>query len=304
MVPMKRNLKFLTLGTALLFLISMAACSGNLATGGLSDADALATSQAANPLPTQISGQGLKVSASNACLVKEEVSISTDTDQGDLLAWSPTQDELAYVRPANGRWAWFVGDLVVYDIDLDKEMYVSIDQEVFGDLTWGPDATALAYIVLDSDQRTYTVLVLDMATGTDLDIFASSSAQTDDWSSTKGITNWVSERNVVVTSSCGLDCARIYNYNTETGVLTIDGEERKNEDPSLTLTNEMISPGGTWTAVTDTRDNFWLANSSTGKAFILLEATEVKEVKWSNDSRYLALRTADKVYIYQMNCKK
>jgi len=100
-----------------------------------------------------------------------------------------------------------------------------------------------------------------------------------------------------------LDCARIYNYNIETGVITINGEERTNEDPSLTLDNEMTSPDGTYTLAVDTQDNLWMANGKTGKAFILLAATPVEEIKWSVDSRFIALRTAEKIQVYQVGCK-
>jgi hypothetical protein len=264
----------------------------------------LATAQALNPLPTEMSSLGLQMAQSDACLVKEDASITIDDKQGDLLAWSPVNDELAYVRPANGRWAWFVGDLVLYDVDLAKEAYTSSDLQVFGDITWSPEGNGLAYVVLDSSRKVYTVHVLNMLTGSDVDIFASSSAITDEWSSTKGVTNWVSERNVVVTSSCGLDCARIFNFNTETSAMTIDGEERKNEDSSLDLTNQMASPDGVWTLAIDTQDNLWAANQETGKAYILLANTTVDEIKWSVDSKYVALRTAEKVQIYQLGCKK
>jgi hypothetical protein len=144
--------------------------------------------------------------------------------------------------------------------------------------------------------------VLDVTGGGETDIFASTSAKTDDWASTKGVTEWADNNNLVVTSSCGPDCARIYNYNLEAGSLTIQGDERKSEDPSLHLINETTSPNGNWTTAADALDNFWLANSRTNKAFILLAGVVPQEIKWSADSRYLALRTEDKVYIYQVNC--
>lgn len=301
---MKRVSTWILLGVMMFSLLVISACSTTAADTGMDNTDVLATAQAANPLPTEMSSLGLQTAKIDACLVKEDASITIDNKQGDLLAWSPVNDELAYVRPANGRWAWFVGDLVLYDIDLAKESYTSTDKQVFGDVTWSPDGNALAYVVLDSSKEIYSVYVLNLLTGSDLEVFSANSAKTDEWSSTKGITNWASERNVVVTSSCGLDCARIFNYNIETSVMTIDGEVRKNEDKSLDLSNEMTSPDGTWTLAVDTQDNLWMANRETGKVFILLAATTVEEVKWSVDSKYVALRTAEKVQVYQVSCKK
>lgn len=298
---MKRISTWISLGVVMLSLLAISACS-TAADTGMDNTDVLATAQAVNTLPTEMSSLGLQTAESDACLVKEDASITIDSKQGDLLAWSPVNDELAYVRPANGRWAWFVGDLVLYDINLAKETYTTTDRQVFGDVTWSPDGNALAYVVLDSSKKIYSVYVLNLLTGSDLEIFSGNSAKTDEWSSTKGVSLWVSERNVVVTSSCGLDCARIFNYNVETSVMTIDGEVRKNEDKSLDHNTEMTSPDGTWTLAVDTQDNLWMANRKTGKAFILLAATTVEEVKWSLDSRYVALRTAEKIQIYQVNC--
>jgi dipeptidyl aminopeptidase/acylaminoacyl peptidase len=298
-----KRISTLILIFSLLLLLALAACSsGDTTTTELSDADALATAQAASVLPTQMVGQGMRSAKSTACLVWEDVSISTDTNQGDLLAWSPDGKSLAYVRPANGRWAWFVGDMVVYDFDSEKETYTSSDLEVFGDLTWSPDGSALAYVVLDPTAEIYTANVINLTTGTDISIFSGEAAKTDEWSSTKGISSWTDANSVVVTSSCGLDCSRIYSYNINSGVMTISGETRKKEDLSLTLINGMTSPDGVWQIEVDNLDNLWLANSETGRAFILLAATPVSEIKWSQDSQYLAIRIEEKVQVYQPDC--
>ena len=300
---MKRRPTIILLGTLLLFLAALTACSsGDTEVIEISDADALATAQASSPLPTQMVGQGMRSAKSTACLMWEDASISTDTNQGDLLAWSPNGESLAYVRPENNRWAWFVGDMVVYDFVESEETYASADLEVFGDLTWSPDGNALAYVVLDPAIKTYTAHVVDLTTESDILVFTGASAQTDEWSSTKGIRSWTDDRSVVVTSSCGLDCSRVYSYNIETGVMTISGETRKNEDLSLVLTNEMTSPDGVWQLDVDNLDNLWLANTETGRAFILLVATEVSELKWSPGSKYLAVRIEEKVQVYQLDC--
>lgn len=281
----------------------LTACSSGDTTGiDTSDADTLATVQAASVLPTQMAGESMRSAKSTACLVWEDASISTDTNQGDLLAWAPTGQALAYVRPENGRWAWFVGDMVVYDFNDEEETFASADLRVFGDLTWSPSGNSIAYVILDPTTKTYSAHAVDLTTGSDLAIFSSATAKTDDWSSTKGISRWLDESSVVVTSSCGLDCSRIFNYNIATGSMTISGETRKNEDLSLALINEMTSPDGVWMTEVDTLGNLWLANNETNRAFILLAATEVSEMKWSPDSQFLAIRIEEKVQVYKPDC--
>lgn len=301
----KRPILVFLLSTLLLVL---AACTDTIATPTETDADVLLTAQAANPLPTEMVAQGARVAASPVCLVQTFVTVGVnsdyvDTKQGDMLAWHPTRDELAYINPANGRWGWFVGNLTVYDFELQKEVLATSDLEVMGDITWSPDGSNLAYVVLDPQEKTYTVYVGGLASGLSVDIFGSS-AKTDDYSSTKGILEWVSDRNVVVTSSCGLDCSRKYNYNTETSVMTSEEETRKNEDPSLDLVNQTTSPDGVWTVAVDQNDNVWLSNAKTRVASVISTDAVVEEIKWSTDSRYLALRFSGSIKVFDTTCTK
>ena len=296
------NILNLLIGLAILFLVS--ACSTPASTA-LSDAAVLSTAQAANPLPTQLSGQGLRVVSNQACVVKEYVTIHVQDAQGDLIAWSPLHDELALVEPTNLKWGWFVGDLVVYDLALDKEVFVSQDQQVSGDLTWSPDASYLAYVVLDPKAKIYTVDLIGMTNYLSTEVFGgTNSARTDEWSSTKGISEWSSPRNLIVTSSCGLDCSRTYNFNTDTLRMTVQGETRKSEDTSLTLTNQDTSPDGKWQITTDNKDNVWLSSTKNSQASLLLANTVISEIKWSASSNYFALRTVDHVLIYEPLCSK
>jgi hypothetical protein len=188
----KRPILVFLLSTLLLVLV---ACTDTIATPTETDTDVLLTAQAANPLPTEMSAQGDRVAASAACQVQEFIPVGVtsdylDTKQGDMLAWNPVRDELAYVRPANGRWGWFVGDLVVYNFELQKEIYATSDLEVMGDITWAPDGSNLAYVVLNPDEKVYTVYVGGLTSSLSVDIFGSS-AKTDDYSSAKGILDWV-----------------------------------------------------------------------------------------------------------------
>lgn len=308
---MKRMKTLLLIGLGLAFLVGIGACTSSGTIPTLTDANTLLTAQAANPLPTEMAGQGLRVVPADVCQVQEYETVSNSDPQdatmadphGDMMAWSPERDELAYLRPVNGRWAWFVGDLVVYDFEMQKEVYTTKNLEVFGDLTWSPDGADMAYIVLNPAEKVYTVYVGGLTQSLSVDIFGSS-AKTDDYSSKKGIIGWDSGRNIVATSSCGLDCSRSYNYNTETQILTKQTETRKNADTSLTLVNQNTSPNGLWKVVVDQKDNVWLAKVDSGVASVISAGDAVREIKWSSSSKYLAIRYIDNVKIYDVTCKK
>jgi len=304
------HLYFLLGGLALLGLL-ISACSTTLTTGS-SDADVLLTAEAANPLPTELSSQGLSVVKTKACQVEKLVSVQVqsndvqvDTVQGDLIAWSPMGDEFAYVTPDNEKWGWFVGNLVVLDVKTQKAIFTSQNQEVNGDLTWSPDGSLLAYVVLDPKTKVYTVDIVNLSNGSTQDIFTSISPQTDSWSSTKGIDRWSNSQTLLVTSSCDVDCSRSYSYDVASGQLTAGAETRKSDDHTLNVTNQDASPNTRWEIAVDTNnDNVWLASSINGQASIILAGVTAYEIKWSTDSSYVALRTDDSVLVYEPICSK
>jgi hypothetical protein len=309
-ICMKQIKLLLILALGLTSLLVLSACSTTSSTSPVTDADILLTAQAASPLPTEMSGQGLRVVPAEVCKMQEFVPIKTadqqsgfiNDPQGDMLAWSPVRDELAYVRPFNGKWDWFVGDMVVYDLELQKEVYTSSNLEVFGDLTWSTDGANLAYVVLNPKENAYTVYVGGLTQSLSTDIFGAS-AKTDDYSSKKGISGWNSATDVVVTSSCGVDCSTIYNYNTQTQVLSKQNETRKNEDKSLVLVNQTTSPDKKWNVAVDESNNVWLSDVSAGKASIISTGSAVSEIKWSSSSKYLAIRFGDTIKLFDMACK-
>jgi hypothetical protein len=301
-----QNIKFITKLLNLLigfaFLTLLSACSSQT-NKPLSDTDVLATTMAANPLPTQLVGQNLQIVSQQACTVNDFVTINTEEPQGDLISWSPVNNVIAFLRPENQSWSWYIGDLVVYDPKKDNEILATQSQAVFGDLTWSPDGSSLAYIVLDQTTDTYTIRLVGLNDNTNIDIFGvNQPARTDNESSKKGIRGWSSANNLSVVSSCGQDCVTVFEFSKAAKSLAQQGDERKSDDKSLTISNEDTSPDGKWQITIDEVDNIWFTSKNDGQVSLLLTATPVNEIKWSSDSSYFALRTAERVLIYEPVC--
>ena len=281
-------------------LILLGACS---LLSSSSETDATGTEELPTPvtIPTQLRSQAQV--ESQTCLVAEKVAIQTDEVQGDLMAWSPNKDELAFVQPVNQYNGWYIGNILVYDAEDAEESFTSENETVSGDLTWSPDGDALAYVSLDQEEGIYTIKMLTLLDGVEVDLFGEiENARTDDFASLKAIREWPTASSLIVTSYCGTDCVRVYEFNPVSLVLNQQEEIRQNEDTSLVIANETSSPDGNWQLSVDENNNIWLTSTPTNQVSILLLAAEVSEYKWSKDSDYLALRTADMVRIYKLGC--
>jgi WD40 repeat protein len=267
-------------------------------------------------LPTQLSVQ-TRVD-SQTCQVAELVAIQTDELQGELMAWSPTGHALAFVQPVNQYSGFYIGDLAIYDASRKEIIFTSKDQAVFGDLTWSPGGNTLAYVSLDQTAGVYTVKTVTLANGIEVNIFGDNAA-TDDFASQKGILSWTNEPDLIVTSVCGADCVRLYQYNVVSQTLNALQEIRYNENNSLAVVDDLVSPDGYWQISIDNNDNTWITSGGeskittqpegsslsanvNGQISLVLADTPLQEMKFSKDSNYLALRTVEQVIIYQLGC--
>ena len=250
-------------------------------------------------LPTQLSVQ-TRVEG-QACEMTRLVTIQTDEIQGDLMSWSPKEDQLALLQPENGYSGWYIGTLVVYDALSGETVYTSNEKAVFGDLTWSADGNSVAFVSLDQEGGYYTVKVADLSSGGETDVL-DEAARTDDFASQKGILSWNGSPTLVMTSVCGSDCVRVYRYDPESQLLTEGEELRSNENNSLLLQNDDVSADDNWKVTVDDNDNCWLTDLSQNTISLLVADTEILEIKFSLSSQYLALRTAEEIGVYQLGC--
>jgi len=290
--------KFFIAFISMVFAILASGCAQLMGVSGTANEEATVTPTVI-AMPTQLSVQ-TRVE-SQTCEIAQQVTIQTDDKQGDLMAWSPQGDQLAFVQPVNQYSGWYIGDLVIYDLDKKEVVFTSKDKAVFGDLNWAPDGSALAYVELDQGAGIYTVKIAIPKDGNELDIFGDA-ASTDTFASKKGIISWLSMDDLSVTSICGSDCVRLYQYNYVSRTLNPGDEIRYNENTSLDLVNESNSPDGKWSITLDEKNNSWLSSVAENRISLLLAGTVVNEIKYSNDSRFLALRTNGQVLIYELGC--
>ena len=279
----------------------LAACSSGLSTS----ADPQAVETAMPAVPTQADGQQFELVNNQSCLIKELVSIQISDQQGDLIAWSPVSDELGFIEPDNQHWQFYVGQLALYSPAWDVIKVLTSDQEVFGDITWSPDGLSIAYISLNTVEEQYSVNLVDHDGNSRMDVFGDfNQARTDSWTSKKGISAWTPENDLILTSSCGADCARRYSYSPMTSSLVVTGEKRWSEDDSLAPNSNAESTNDKWTIQADKNDNMWLIATDRGEISLLLLDTAIDEIKWSSSSSYFALRTSDKILVYKPVCPK
>lgn len=262
------------------------------------------------------------------------ISIIEDRIHGGVMEWSDSAPLFAYVAPDNRYWAWFSGDAVVLNFADDAKVpdeYGNIpegmapselsttDLHVFGDFAFSPDNSKLAFTALRQNEKLYTVMVASLDSGLKdvIDLFPDSAAETDEYASDKSVIQWVSENIVQVTSSCGIDCERIYNINVRNGSITPQEEVRKyghegrNQDdhvieyderdyPVMNMPN--WSPNEQYVFYTDARRQTWIIREDTKQQFMLpVDGSDVLQTRWSYDSRFLAIRFEDSIEIYQID---
>ena len=270
--------------------------------------------------------KGNDVVGEQGCVIYAAPSITTfdDADDGGIFQWAEGQHRLAYVTPENRYWAWFSGDAAVLTIAEDPDdlsVVFTNGLKVFGDFAFSPNGSRVAFVVFRPSDKLYTVYVASVGSGLQLtsDLFPGNSASTDDYSSQKSVIGWTSENQVRVSTSCGIDCEKVYRINSDTGALVFEEETRKHGHfgrvfeplvrtldvryyPEMSYSNWSRSENLVF--YIDERDAVWILDDRTKQQYQLgIEGDGILQSAWSYDAKYLAIRYAEEILVYQVKCK-
>lgn len=276
-------------------------------------------------LPT-LDLKGNEVIEELGCPVYVAPSITTfdDAIDGGIFQWAEHQDYFAYVTPENRYWAWFSGDAAVLSFEDDayqpKELFSS-GLKIFGDFAFSPNGTKLAFVVFRPSDKLYTIHVGTIASGlqTTVDLFPGNTAATDSYSSQKSVIGWISENEVRVATSCGIDCEKVYRINTDTNAMVFEEDTRKYGHEGRTfipfektldvryyplMRYSNWSDSERYVFYYDERYDVWILNEATKQQYKLEEVPGrgILQTAWSPDDRYIAIRRAEEIMIYKVDC--
>ncbi len=305
-LPSARSIKLL--GGILGLLFSFSACT--ILGGGTQD-------PTPTPMPTS-SVPDKEVIAAQACLVAQQRMIRVDEPQGDLIAWSPIDNTVAYIAATTGS-SWNIGELSLLSA-AKFDPPIRLATGVAGELTWSPDASAIAYLGLRRSDNLYTIGLAYPNGRISQDLFPDETARTDDYSSQKAILEWMDSNRLRVLVSCGTDCMQTLDLAVQTGLSSIvaDPIQRtwdmwsvQNYHPS-NLPSEYAALSGqlNWSwdeqhiAYIDKAGNTWVINVNDGNLYSLDigQYGTATETDWSFDNQYLAVHVDQQLMIFSFNC--
>lgn len=271
----------------------------------------------ATPEPTS-SIPNLQVVPPQACKVAEQGLIRVYEPQGDLIAWSPNSDTVAYIASTQGS-SWNVGDLNILSAPLFADPK-RLATGTAGELTWSPDSSIIAFLGLRKSDELYTIGLAYPDERPSQDLFADEVARTDDYSSQKAVLEWIDTDRLRVLASCGLDCMQTIDFNVQSGLSSPVGdpilrkwgmwEPRTNQPASLPsefadLPGQLNwSPDEKYIAYVDQVGNAWVIHSQDGSLYPLDigQYGTATETDWSFDSQYLALQVDQNMLIFSLKC--
>ncbi len=316
----------------------MAACDTLLASFSTTDSQSATLTAMVTPTspPPTLDLKGNEVLEDMSLNAYEVVAVSLLEDRLlnlGIMEWAADAPLFAYVAPENRYWGWFSGDAVVLNFAEDAKVpdedgvipeglapreYSTTDVNAFGDFAFSPDHTYVAFVALRQSEKLYTVMVsrLDSELKEVTDLFPGSAAETDEYASDKSILGWDDEENLRVSSSCGIDCERIYTVNVRSGISQVVEETRKyghdgrkQEDhvieyddrdyPAMNMPN--WSPDEMYVFYTDNRGDAWILKEGLQQQYKLpVDGSDVLQSLWSSDSRFIALRFEDAIEIFEV----
>jgi hypothetical protein len=244
--------------------------------------------------------------------------IRVDQPQGDLISWSPQSDAVAYTA-ATQTSSWNVGELSLLS-GPKFDTPVRLATGAAGELSWAPDASAIAYLGLRRSDNLYTVGLAYPDGRPSLDLFPDEAARTDDYSSQKVILEWIDADRLRLLASCGNNCMQTVDINVHSGVSspTADPIPRfwemwsvHTHHPSVIPESYAALPGQlNWSwdeaqvAYIDKAGNAWVINPQAGSLYPLDIGTygTATETDWSFDNQYLAVQVDQDLKIFSLKC--
>ena len=275
---------------------------------------------------------GFRAIDTRACLIADWTTMQANRPAGDLIAWQPGSRNIAYLDPSE-RSSWFIGDLMLAkapDYTVHEELAPGV--LVNGDLTWSPSGEKLAFLAFRPNENLYTVMTV-RADGTGLtDLFPTDLARTDARTSQKAVIGWRDDDTVQVMASCGEECRNAYEIDASgpTGpvltptpigdytelnknlainrkVVEYDEEDfpRLFQREEIERTRPHWSPDNRWVAYLDKRLLLWVLSPEEKVTFTIdIGLRDVSETQWALDSKALAVRAEDRIFVFDLPCSK
>jgi hypothetical protein len=243
--------------------------------------------------------------------------IRTSTVQGDLFAWSPGSDRLAFIA-SNSASQWNLGDLTAVPLPAGSPPVILAGNAV-GNLSWSPNGSYLAFVSLRTADGVYTLQVVPPEGGETVDFFPGQTAKTDAWASPKIVRQWTDDLHLTGWSSCGVICAQPVELDISQKIQQAAGdpirsvvdfwEVHRNEPfpPPADIQDAREvnwSPDLSRAVYFDNRDNVWVVSPGTQTQYrIPLPEWDLPyESKWSPDGRFLAVRAGFFLHVYDSLC--
>lgn len=271
----------------------------------------------ATPVPTS-SIPNFQVIAPQACKLAEQGMIRVYEPQGDLIAWSPKSNTVAYIASTQSS-SWDVGDLNILSAPMfqDPERLAT---GAAGELNWSPDSSAIAFLGLRRSDDLYTIGLAYPDGRPSQDLFPDEAARTDDYASQKAVLEWMDSSRLRVLTSCGFNCLQTIDFYVESGASSPVGEAiqrgwglwapHTNQPDTLPAEYADLpgqlnwSPDEKQAAYIDQVGNAWVINAEDGSLYPLDigQYGTASETDWSYDSQYLAVQVDQNLQIFSLNC--
>jgi hypothetical protein len=313
-----------------------------LGSGLLSACDAIpdpAAARVRTPTPTAtpdplgyqaIADQSCQVSNWATIQAEQRIGGQTHWLQGDLIAWQPgshnSGGNLAYLTP-DDRSSWFTGRLMLArGPEFTEPISLAPNVLVSGDLTWSPDGSWLAFLAFRPNEGIYTIMVVRSDGSRLTDLFPTDLAQTDMRASQKAVIGWKDNNTVQVIASCGEQCRFAYDLSVSeppgpilnpTPVMDYHELNRNLEISTNILEHTpedfprgvRTPPPPKWSPDTDQviyldrRGLLWLLLPEAKNNYLIdVGLRDVYEAQWSPDSKKLAVRAEDRIFVFETPC--